>query len=334
MSRLLRITRKLRQIVKWRAADILFACGCGGSLHRNRPGGRIIVYHGVDATGSLEHNTRFVSEATLEQHLRSFRRHFEVVSLADYAAGRRAPDRLTIAITFDDGYLNNLERALPVIESVGVPVTVFVTGCAETDGQILWPDLLDLATPAVRGRVEVGGDIWLRGRRGELVSTSTGETLKLRCKRSSLDFILEMTSVLQPFFSEREPDRLADYWRHLDAEAIRRLAASDLVTIGSHGGNHLSLGAIGSDAARNEVLSSKAYLENAIDDTVVDFAFPDGSYTREIVEMVAGAGFERQLAVNFLHPEDAGDPRLFERMGNNPFISWNNQLWSILEGRY
>jgi peptidoglycan/xylan/chitin deacetylase (PgdA/CDA1 family) len=334
MSRLRRLVRKLRQIVKWRTADALFAAGLGGPLHRNRPGGRIILYHGVDAAGSLEHNTRFISEATLERHLRFFEHHFEVVGLADYAAGRRAPDRLTMAITFDDGYLNTLERALPVVESVGVPVTVFVTGSAETDGEILWPDLLDLAAPAVRGPIEIGGETWRRGRRGELVSAATGEPLKQRCKRSSLDFIHEMTSALQPFFAQREPDRLGDYWRHLDAGALRRLAASDLVTIGSHGAHHLCLGAIEPDAARDEVLSSRAYLENAIDDAVVDFAYPDGSYTRELVEMVADAGFERQLGLDFLHPEDAEDPRLFERMSNNPFISWNNQLWSILEGRY
>jgi peptidoglycan/xylan/chitin deacetylase (PgdA/CDA1 family) len=321
-------------MVKWRAADALFATGFGGSLHRNRPGGRIIVYHGVDAVGSLEHNTRFISEATLRYHLEYFRHHFQVVSLADFAAGRRAPNRLTIAVTFDDGYLNNLERALPIIESIGVPVAVFVTGCAKTDGGILWPDLLDIATPAIRDRVEIAGEEWLRGRRGELIAASTGEFLKLRCKRSSLDFIREMAFVLEPFFDERGPDRLADYWRHLDTDGIRRLADSDLVTIGSHGAHHLCLGAIEPDMARGEVEHSKTYLEAAIDDAVVDFAFPDGSYTRNVVEMVADAGFKRQYAVDFLHPEDHEDPCLFERMGHNPFISWNNQLWSILEGRY
>ena len=305
MSRLRRLAVKLAKIVKWRAADALFAAGLGGRLHRNRPGGRIIVYHGVDAAGSLEHNTRFISSATLDRHLRHFRDHFAVATLDDYFAGRRDPDRLTVAVTFDDGYTNNLERALPVIEAVGVPVTIFVTGCAETDGEILWPDLLDLATPAVRQRVVIDGEGWRRGRRGELVSEATGESLKLRCKHSSWDFISEMMAVLRPFFESRAPTRFADYWRHLDAEQIRRLSSSELVAIGSHGAHHTSLGAIDHAAACDELRRSKAYLENAVDAEVRTLAYPDGSYTREIVSSAAEIGFDRQFVVAYLYREDA-----------------------------
>jgi peptidoglycan/xylan/chitin deacetylase (PgdA/CDA1 family) len=334
VSRLRRLASKLRQAIKWRASDAIFAAGLGKRLHRDRPGGRIIVYHGVDAVGSLEHNTRFISSGTLERHLRHFRDHLEVVTLADFFAGRRASDRLTIAVTFDDGYSNNLERALPVIENVGVPVTIFVTGCAETDGEILWPDLLDLATPAVRRRVVIGGEDWLRGRRGELVSETTGESLKLRCKRSSWEFINEMMTVLRPFFESRDPDRFGDYWRHLNHREIRRLAESELIAIGSHGAHHTCLGAIDHESACDELRRSKAYLEDSIDAEVTALAYPDGSYTRELVASAAEIGFDRQFAVDFLHPEDAGDGRLRERLGANPFISWNNQLWAILVGRY
>lgn len=334
VNRLRHLAIKLRKTIKWRTADALFATGLGAALHRNRPGGRILNYHGVDTIDSLEHNTRFVSASTLERHLAYFREHFEVVTMAEYFAGRRAPDRLTLAITFDDGYANNLERVLPVLDRVGVPAIFFVTGCTATDGEILWPDLLDLAIPAVTGPVEIGGERWARGRRGELAAEATGETLKLRCKRSSMNFIGEMMSTLRPYFERRNPENLTDYWRHLDSKGIRRLSASSLVTIGSHGAHHTCLGTIDHDAAVDELRRSKNYLETAIDLEIVDLAYPDGSYTRRLVEDAAELGFTRQCVVDFLHPEDAGDPRLAERMGNNPFVSWDNQLWAILAGRY
>ncbi len=334
MSRLRRLASKLRQAIKWRASDAIFAAGLGKRLHRDRPGGRIIVYHGVDAVGSLEHNTRFISSGTLERHLRHFRDHLEVVTLADYFAGRRAPDRLTVSITFDDGYSNTLGRALPVIEATGVPVTVFVTGCAETDGEILWPDLLDLATPVVEQRIEIGGEVWRRGRRGELVSDTTGESLKLRCKRSSREFIDEMMIVLRPFFESRDTPRLADYWRHLNHREIRRLAESELIAIGSHGAHHTCLGAIDHESACDELRRSKAYLENSIDAEVTALAYPDGSYTREVVASAAEIGFDQQCVLDYLYREDVDDSRLRERLGSNPFISWNNQLRAILEGGY
>ncbi len=49
MSRLRHLAIKLRKIIKWRTADALFAAGLGSALHRSRPGGRIVVYHGFDS---------------------------------------------------------------------------------------------------------------------------------------------------------------------------------------------------------------------------------------------------------------------------------------------
>ena len=54
---------------------------------------------------------------------------FDVVPLTELVealrAGEPLPDK-TAAITFDDGYLNNIERALPILEERGLPATVFM----------------------------------------------------------------------------------------------------------------------------------------------------------------------------------------------------------------
>jgi len=55
---------------------------------------------------------------------------FEVVSLGEVARvvrGERRLDRPTLAITFDDGYANNLRVAYPELTRRGWPATVFVT---------------------------------------------------------------------------------------------------------------------------------------------------------------------------------------------------------------
>ena len=46
-------------------------------------------------------------------------------ALARLHAGERLPSR-AVAITFDDGYRDNLTLALPVLEALGLPATFFL----------------------------------------------------------------------------------------------------------------------------------------------------------------------------------------------------------------
>jgi peptidoglycan/xylan/chitin deacetylase (PgdA/CDA1 family) len=63
-----------------------------------------------------------------ETHLEHLRRHFRVISLAEYLSGREggaaAPER-AVVITFDDAYRNFLSAAWPILKRFEMPVTVF-----------------------------------------------------------------------------------------------------------------------------------------------------------------------------------------------------------------
>jgi peptidoglycan/xylan/chitin deacetylase (PgdA/CDA1 family) len=97
------------------------------------PGLRILSYHRIGSGDAL----------CVEPEM--FRRHLESavdlgavpISLADgiELLQRRQPiDRPYLAVTFDDGYLDNLENALPILESAGMPGTIFLVS-AVADGR-------------------------------------------------------------------------------------------------------------------------------------------------------------------------------------------------------
>lgn len=73
-------------------------------------------------------------------------------------------------------------------------------------------------------------------------------------------------------------DREADpeQFRILGVEALRTLAHHPLVTIGSHGTTHRSLGAVDDDALEREICESKQTLERLLGVDVDLFAFPYG----------------------------------------------------------
>ena len=82
----------------------------------------ILAYHriGPDVPEVLEMRVR--TDRFAEQ-VRRVRNHAEVVPLADMLEPSREP---RVAITFDDGYADNLYEAKPILDAAGIPATVFV----------------------------------------------------------------------------------------------------------------------------------------------------------------------------------------------------------------
>ncbi len=85
----------------------------------------VLCYH------SVHPHKRFAS-ATPElftRHLEWLREHCDLIPFAAAPgdAARRARARPAVAITFDDGYEDNHQYALPILSGLGVPATLFVT---------------------------------------------------------------------------------------------------------------------------------------------------------------------------------------------------------------
>ncbi|MGC9237196.1 MAG: polysaccharide deacetylase family protein [Thiomonas sp.] len=91
-----------------------------------RPGLRILMYHRVAQLAAYDQLT--VSPARFAQQMEELARH-QVVSLEDgLRALQSGPLRKPLfAVTFDDGYLDNLTEALPVLQRYQIPATIFVT---------------------------------------------------------------------------------------------------------------------------------------------------------------------------------------------------------------
>ena len=91
------------------------------------------VHDGEDARGLS------ISLDMFERHCRFFSRHFRVIPLADLVKKLERGESLNrhLAITFDDGYRDNVENAMPVLEKLSLPATFFVV--SQWIGSEAWP---------------------------------------------------------------------------------------------------------------------------------------------------------------------------------------------------
>ena len=78
----------------------------------------------------------------------------------------------------------------------------------------------------------------------------------------------------------------------VDATQLKALD-NDLITIGSHGVNHLRLTALSEEDAKKEIAKSKDSLESIINKPVELFAFPYGAYTEALVNTALQKGYKR-----------------------------------------
>ena len=327
------ILQKLSYHFRMRFQDFLFKVGLAAHLHRNRPGGRVIIYHGIDERGEKKLNSRFLSEAYFEQQVKYFVEHFHVVTMKDYLAGERHPEKLTVTLSFDDGYRNNLTRALPILERYQVPATFFVTAAAAMRQDILWPDFIDLASATTDKPFKAAGHEWNKDAKGEF-RNEEDVALKNFCRQVDISKVHLVMEALPYTLNFRDDEHWTDYWTLLTREELKQMAASPLVSFGTHGLLHLDWAHADRYWTLEALKLSKVWLEEIVGEELNTMAFPFGNYTRENVEDAKALGYEHLLAVNYRHAADKEDPAVVERFGINPYVSWNNQLSAILRNRY
>lgn len=136
---------KVHARLKRLGRDVSGGLGIRSSFFNNARGARILVYHGVCQRDHLSFNTLFVTLKTLESHIKLYQQHFNIISLDDMYERRFDEKKFNICLTFDDGFANNYNFVLPLLEQYKVPATFFVTGIRDTKYDVLWNDVLSIA---------------------------------------------------------------------------------------------------------------------------------------------------------------------------------------------
>jgi peptidoglycan/xylan/chitin deacetylase (PgdA/CDA1 family) len=87
--------------------------------------------------------------------------------------------------------------------------------------------------------------------------------------------------------------------RYLSIATLKELALLPGVTIGSHGYSHRRLTDLDDEELRNELHASRAWLEDAIQKSVVTMSYPHGAVNERVTTFVAAAGFEVAASSKF-----------------------------------
>src|SRR5947208_7000895 len=118
---------KISRRFAYARSDAFHMLGLNKDFFTNARGARILLYHGLCRTDHRRFNAIFLTTSTFEAHLKFYREYFNVVNLDQYYNRDFHPHKFNVCITFDDGFANNMNDALPLFEKYQVPATFFVT---------------------------------------------------------------------------------------------------------------------------------------------------------------------------------------------------------------
>lgn len=102
----------------------------------------VLLYHRIaDVDQADDPGGMVVPPELFRQHMTALRDWFDLVPAREVLAPHERP---TAAVTLDDGYLDNLEQAVPLLRQLGVPATFFIVADAlQPDPPEYWWDRLE-----------------------------------------------------------------------------------------------------------------------------------------------------------------------------------------------
>lgn len=263
---------------------------------------------------------------------------YEIVPLERLLASLTEPprDRFEVAITFDDGYRDNLEHAAPVLARHGAPWTLYVTpGFADGAAPLWWLDL-ELAI-RVLPRIDIGvGERRLRFETVDPAAKQTAFDSLYRELRAGPESTLR-AAVAQLVTLARIDSLALTRLLCLRWEQLRLLAADPAVMIGAHTITHPMLAKHPFEFAAREMLESKVRIEFELGRKVAHFAYPvgdKGSAGPREFQMARDAGFASAVTTRpgHLFPEHAGHLHALPRLSLNGHHQNDDALKALLSG--
>lgn len=281
--------------------------------------GAVLLYHRIDRA---LHDPLLLSVTPqhFREHLKVLAELGEVVPLDQLI--KRRPRSRRFAITFDDGYRDNLSNAAPILAEESAPATVFVVPSVATSlSQRFWWD--ELERLCLRSRelpdrlsIRVKGFEWLWAAEESRPvrdpdRSSAWNVLDRPVTQTETIYValLGLLRVLPPAvqsealrqLSEQVDDDQPDGsgCRSMNPEEIAALDGYDVCTVGSHTNSHPQLSAHPRAFQAMEILSGKRRLEEMVGHRVEQFAYPygeRGTYSRHTAALVRDAGFSLACA--------------------------------------
>ena len=284
----------------------------------------VLMYHRIgEAVSDVWDIT--VSPENFEAHLQYLKKTGRVVALPELVAGihqKQLPPN-SIAVTFDDGYLNNFLTAKPLLEHYQIPATFFISSVnLGQDVEFWWDELEHLflfeeyLPPHLT--LNIGSTVLDYNLQAEANLSAeikqkhqSWKALEQEPPTSRSRAFLDIWRHLQPLLPEGQQEQIKkirnwagvkpfnrEGYQCMSVSQLQELAASKYCSIGVHTVNHPALAAHDKAFQLGELKENQEFLKKVTGTEVNLLAYPYGSHNEDTFYAAADlhfhAGFTTQ----------------------------------------
>ncbi len=304
----------------------------------------VLEYHNVNAGDSdpiRNLDGLHVRVSQFERQMDHLAAHYHVVPLDDLldASAQMRRGKPRAAITFDDGYRDTYTYAVPILQRLGLPATVFIVTDFLVSGGSPWWDRLWAMVAAARSPLH------------RISVHAAAQELPIVTVRDKETAVRELTRALRELptaVREAELSRLAaevgvdqgEMKTHAPMSVSELRAMVDAgITVGSHGCSHDSFHQLGRERLREELAESKQVLESLTGRPVTWLSYPYGDFSADVAQMAAQAGYHGAVTTIEGLNDGVPDPYAIRRLGVDDRMSFAHfrvvvsGLRDVLKGR-
>jgi peptidoglycan/xylan/chitin deacetylase (PgdA/CDA1 family) len=308
-----------------------------------RPSLLVLTYHRIGDPSTQPYYAPVASASVegLRDELRALARTHRVIGIDEVVALAKEGFRVkepTALVTFDDGYRDNFDAALPVLRSLGVPATFFLPpGFLQEPRLPWWDHIAYVSNTTDRPTLRLD---WPEPLEIDLNLKASRPAAIARFVRAYLDHHVSDERRFRALLEDRagvivDEDELGRAL-FMTWDQVRALVAAGM-SVGSHSQTHRNLSRLSESDQRAELVESKRVLESVLGRAVETLAYPygwPGTYDDLTARLAADAGY--RVAFSSLegvnHPgatDDFAVRRIGVGFADSPAL--HRARWALLE---
>lgn len=293
----------------------------------------VLMYHRID--------TVEIDPWKIAVHPRHFEEQLQVLAKWNVIPASRIGDvnnkknfrKPAVCITFDDGYRDNVEKALPLLEKHECPASFFINTSFIGKQKEYWWDMLEsifLSAISIPENIE----LFLAGEKYEFElgqgANMSEEEMKMltehwiaweKAPSQRHDVFYNVWDIFRncaPDQRDYMADQLLLYVANHYKPDQRRYPVSDsqfevlakhpLINIGAHTHSHPALAAMDYKTAKEEILLGKTILESRTGKNVWNMSYPFGSYNQQTMGLLSEMGIEQAFTTEAAPVEPHSHP--------------------------
>lgn len=263
----------------------------------------VLMYHRVlpEGVDTFSADGIIVRPETFARQMAFLRRHFTLLSIEDlerhFAEGKPLPSRSCL-VTFDDGWADNYEYALPILREQNVPAVIFLAADYIGTDACFWQERV---TRLLYNSVQSSGAA------GALAERHVGPDIRSKSPAEQRFWVRQAVDKLK----HRSAEEIQQIERELEAalaasaagvgtrgedrfmtwDQVSELARSSRVAVGAHGCSHTPLTSLDQTQVSSELKESRERIAAAVGRPITCIAYPNGNFNDTVLTLTREAGY-------------------------------------------